>query len=366
MGLSGNKGEWSEIYVLLYLLGTARLYSANERLELLDENAFFQILSIFREEGKEANRKKIRYDINDVATRFVSVYVNGEHMVNLATEVLKSEAIALFDAIVSNNQGDRAFEISSSNAILNALNCSTLKAPSDDKTDIALKLHDFLTGYTRKCGFSIKSQLGGDPTLLNAGQTTNFKYEIIGMTDDLAKQINQVEGTRKIIKRLKMINSSNAKLKFCCAVNRTFSENLMLVDSRMEEIVGEILLRFYQDRANKCKEAVELLEEDNPLHFPREGFYAFKFKKLLCSVALGMVPGSIWNGQDDANGGYIIVKQDGDVLAYHLYNRNSFENYLLNNTRFETASTSRHQFGSVYNENGKFFVDLNLQIRFIS
>ena len=33
--------------------------------------------------------------------------------------------------------------------------------------------------FTPTLGFSIKSQLGGVSTLLNAGKTTNFVYEII-------------------------------------------------------------------------------------------------------------------------------------------------------------------------------------------
>ena len=55
-----------------------------------------------------------------------------------------------------------------------------------------------------------------------------------------------------------------------------------------------------------------------------------------------MKPATIWNGIDEANGGYIIVTKQGDVLAYHIYNRNYFEKYLLNNTKYETASISRH------------------------
>ncbi|ASY41521.1 hypothetical protein CAV20_05555 [Taylorella equigenitalis] len=46
-------------------------------------------------------------------------------------------------------------------------------------------------------------------------------------------------------------------------------------------------------------------------------------------------------------------------------NRNDFEDYLLNNTKFETPSTSRHNFGYVYEELGEQRIKLNLQIRFI-
>ena len=53
-----------------------------------------------------------------------------------------------------------------------------------------------------------------------------------------------------------------------------------------------------------------------------------------------MMPSKEWDGQYEANGGYVIVKEDGDVLAYYIYNRGAFETYLLNNTKLERGSTS--------------------------
>ncbi|MBR5334975.1 MAG: HpaII family restriction endonuclease [Bacteroidaceae bacterium] len=32
--------------------------------------------------------------------------------------------------------------------------------------------------------------------------------------------------------------------------------------------------------------------------------------------------------------------------------------------RFETPSTSRHNFGEIYQEDGEYFLKLNLQVRF--
>ena len=92
--------------------------------------------------------------------------------------------------------------------------------------------------------------------------------------------------------------------------------------------------------------------------------YEYKFKKFLCSCALGMTPSKQWDGLDEANGGYIIVKADGEILAYHIYNRDAFEKYLLDNTVLERASTTRHDFMSLYEEDGKMFIKLNLQVRF--
>ena len=148
-------------------------------------------------------------------------------------------------------------------------------------------------------------------------------------------------------------------------VSRIFSDNLMLIDSRMDQIISEALLLHYICGINDCRSIVDVLEKQNPLNYPRNGFYTYKFKKFLCSVALGMKPATPWDGRDEANGGYIIVTQTGDVLAYHIYNRSFFEDYLLNNTRFERGSTTRHDFASIYIDNGVTKINLNLQIRFL-
>ena len=77
-----------------------------------------------------------------------------------------------------------------------------------------------------------------------------------------------------------------------------------------------------------------------------------------------MKPAKIWDGLDEANGGYIIVKTDGEILAYHIYKRNLFEQYLSDNTICERTSTSRHEYMSLYEEDGGMYLKLNLQVRF--
>lgn len=86
--------------------------------------------------------------------------------------------------------------------------------------------------------------------------------------------------------------------------------------------------------------------------------------KNLTAVALGMKTATVCDGIDEANGGYKIVTKRGDVLAYHIYNRNYFEEYQINNTKYETASISRHEFGEVYSECEEVLIKLNLQNSF--
>ena len=146
--------------------------------------------------------------------------------------------------------------------------------------------------------------------------------------------------------------------------NRVFEDNLVLIDSNMDRIIAETLLYFYKDGISNCNEMVEKLEKENPMNYGNVNAYKYKFKKFLTAVALGMKPATVWDGLDEATGGYIVVTKEGNVLAYHIYNRNYFEEYLLSNTKYETVSTSRHDFGEVYSENGEDFIKHNLQVRF--
>lgn len=80
--------------------------------------------------------------------------------------------------------------------------------------------------------------------------------------------------------------------------------------------------------------------------------------------ALGMTPATPWDGLLQVHGGYIIVREDGEIVCYHIYNQDAFRDYLFLNTRLETPSTTRYDFGKVYEQNGRCYLKLNLQIRF--
>jgi hypothetical protein len=65
---------------------------------------------------------------------------------------------------------------------MKSVNCGTLKAKSTHQNlTFRIVIHDQRINQTAELGFSIKSQLGGDSTLLNAGKTTNFVYQINGL-----------------------------------------------------------------------------------------------------------------------------------------------------------------------------------------
>jgi hypothetical protein len=70
--LSGNRGEWSEIYVLLRLLADGKVYAADGELNKL-ENVYFPIIKIIREETKGEIKE---YSTGDV----IQIYINGKRV----------------------------------------------------------------------------------------------------------------------------------------------------------------------------------------------------------------------------------------------------------------------------------------------
>ncbi len=354
--IKGNKGEWSELYALVYLLATRNLYTADEHLNRM-ANFYFPILKIMRERNSDY---QVDYMLSGEET--VEIYVNSELTRTMTSEEFRKEADQLLVDIP--NGSGRSFNIPHGEEFMKEIHCDRLTAPSDDITDIKMEVHDTITGLDQVMGFSVKSYLGGEPTLLNASGATNFVYEVIGISDQQMKEINEINSSKKIIERIDRIYSYGGEIKFVKAANDTFSANLMMIDSKMEDIIAEMLFYYYKTNESDCRKVIEHLEELNPLNYPRPGFYEYKFKQFLCAKALGLNPSEPWNGIDDANGGYIVVKTDGDVLAYHLYNRNKFQQYLFDETKFERASTSRHNYASIYRENDKMYINLNLDIRF--
>lgn len=233
-----------------------------------------------------------------------------------------------------------------------------------EKSDISMQTQETHTNYIRTVGFSIKLEVGNASTLLNAGQTTNFIYKVTGITSEQAEKINAMDTSAKIKDKIKTIKDFGGFISYADMNHKGFKRNLIMVDSSMPQIIGNMLLYYYEEDIKECSKLVELVGKRDPIGYGDAMMYEYKFKKFLCACALGMKPAKKWDGLDEANGGYIIVRADGEILAYHIYNRNFFEQYLLDNTVFERASTSRHSYMNLYEENGEMFIKFNLQVRF--
>lgn len=354
--LTGNKGEWSEIYAFLRLLAAGKVYAADEQLNRI-ESMFFPIIKIIREEIRGT---KYEYYTGDT----IRICLDDTAVLELPANVVANEADQIYRKIINHGSKTGAFSVEDTEAFIRRVYINKLKAPSTDKSDISMQTRDVNTGYEQVVGFSIKSELGSSPTLLNAGKTTNFIYRINGLPEVMVDTINAIDTPTKILDRIFAISDNGGTFEFVKPENNTFADNLVMIDSQMAVIVAEMLVAYYTGKAKTCIELLNHVVTVNPLSRPTR-FYEHKLKELLCGVALGLKPATPWDGSDEATGGYIVVKTDGEVLAYHLYNRDSFKGYLLNNTRFESGGTTRHEYAKLYKKDDGVYIKLNLQIRFI-
>lgn len=91
-----------------------------------------------------------------------------------------------------------------------------------------------------------------------------------------------------------------------------------MLDLGMARIIAECMDKYYSGQGSEVSVATQKVAQDDPLHINSpEGqpMYAYKIKQFLLAFALGMTVSSPWDGCFNANGGYIVVKKDGDVIG---------------------------------------------------
>lgn len=355
---SGNRGEWSEIYTFIKLLNDGRIYAADENLECMGSTMYFPIIKIRREENKGE-----QFDY--LTGEKIRIYHNDVFIKEIERAKLSQQSKFLYNEMFTPIKGNLKLEnMDSFKTFLNDIFIAKIKAGSNQKADIIMEIIDINTGYRPLAGFSIKSQIGAPSTLMNASGATNLIFRIDDITDEIMIDINSINSFEKIIDRFTKLYEISAKVEFVDTKNQMFKDNLEMIDSKMPEILAHAMVYRYRDNIKSIKTIVELLVQNNPMNYHNPEMYRYKLKKLLCASALGMLPATQWNGIDEANGGYIIVKADGNILAYYIHNRNAFEDYLLRSTYLETGSTTKHNFASIYKENDEYYINMNVQIRF--
>lgn len=361
MAITSNKGEWAEFYAFLKILAERQLPAADENLQATERVFIFQ--KVIRQDAKE---QPIRvYDLtgetnsisikNDTETEIIRVFNAAE---------LGEKTRRIFEHI---RNSEKTFAIPEAEELMSELLCTRIKASNEEKADLVAIIHDRISESSPMLGFSIKSMVGGASTLLNAGRTTNFVYEVKGFTGDM-NEVNAIATKSKIRDRIALIKEQNGTFEFSNVADEQFDGNLRMIDTMLPDFLAHMIFDFFTDARRTIPELVDGLassEEMRSKYKLTVENYSYKIRNFLDAIALGMVPSKPWDGFMKAHGGYIVVKENGEVVCYHLYNRDKFQTYLYENTRLEAASSGRHEYGSLYEKDGKLYFNLNLQIRFL-
>ena len=339
-----NKGEISETYALLKIIhqkvlqyGDAQGLAANESVRVL----------------KIKNKNKSIL-IKDISVEVVSE--NGNSTSIKIDDLITQQE--LDEIIVFIQQQSGTFNNSHIEAAMRTLGELKTKGTSKEKADITLDFHDEIHHINQ--GVSIKSFLGSSPTLLNASSATNFIYELTGLAAGDVDTVNAISSHSKIKDRLAKISELGGRFHFITCENKTYESNLRKADSAMPEILAGALLAFFK------KESSNRLCEYSPSNATAHKLSAdevhCRLRDFVKYTIFGIFPNTAWNGELSANGA-ILVKQDGCLVFYHTNHEKTLKDYFYQHCFFDTPSSTRHRFGSLYKEGKKLYFKLNLQLR---
>ena len=368
-----NKGEWAEFYVMMKLLGEGRLYTANK---LLQKNyqSYLDVLKIIRQECETQVLEYIIDEANGVvivkpqdsdtilATMPVSDFNDYAKMLFDGIKDIKGSSVPAPDPVC-----DFAKVIYVSNPKAPAV--KALKKQFGGKNDIFIEVRDGQTAIVSIMGFSIKSKFGQNPTLFNAGSSSQYLYKLTGCDDTMMDEFNAIteNGGRGWSKCKAYLSDHGISMEFARTQNPIYNDNLFLVRESMAKIMAWCVKDRLIDSPGhfEVMETVERMISANPLGVPGARVYYEKaIKDFLMAGFTGMTAGKEWDGKEQVNGGYIVVMDDGDVICYHSSDRESFRDYLYRNTHFEYVSADKYVWSRIIKIDGEYYLPLNLSVRF--
>ncbi|MBQ9885744.1 MAG: HpaII family restriction endonuclease [Lachnospiraceae bacterium] len=367
-----NRGEWGEAYTALRLLGDKRLFITDEN-DKNDKDEWMEVLKVIR---RETNDRVVTYEYSaDGET--VDILINNNNVSSVPSVSLLNTAELLKHEII-NGRG-RSFNVSDEIiTFLNDIEIQHLKAKSIEKSDIFLDVIDPRSSTVREnIGFSIKCEFGENPTLFNTGKASAAKYKIQGMTPQLMKEINALVDSKNhaaVSDRCNALKGNGCNLDFVGyefakrAKCNAFEENLELINPLLPKVIERIMWNHFMDGCNKVDipSVINQIIIDNPVNISRpKEKYPYMMKMFLYSAYCGMTAGTLWDGKSAVKGGYITVKETGEVVANYALESDSFKEFLYKHCYLDYPSTDEKHgdYGKVYIEDGEYYFKLNFQIR---
>ncbi len=361
--ITGNRGEWGELYAFLRLACDGELYGANADLSR-DPEMVLKVLRVAR-----VVKGKTFSVLPNLAGQ--SVTLNYDKTITEDVPALRRRLSQLLNVILTEENCSGSFACPDMEAFLREIGVAVIKADSTKKRDLDVTVRDNHTGGTPTYGFSVKSEFKAKATLLNASQATLFRFRVKGITEADACRLNAYRGPTRYRERMRELLRLGAEIKPAGMRSTTFFRNLLMLDDGLPDIIARLLLLWRQQELEvegglslPLSRLCDLLAKRNPRGYPDTSLYRHKVCRLLHASALGMLPGSPWEDRDDATGGVIVVKENGELVAFYVYNRARFSEYLINNTKLDTPSERNGAQLVLEWENGECYFDLGLQIRF--
>ena len=356
MAFEATKREWCELYTFFRLLteGKVTLGTAKAKKGEID----WPIAMIQREEHDGTRCYYIEKEM---------VRIKGE---NSEKSVPREDFGIVADLILQAVKSSSEDEVTSPDGVeefLDEVAIFDLEAKTEDRTDFYIA---FWHPEAPLSGFSVRSRLGAMNPLLDGGRAANLKLEQSGVkfATPTVNKINALPETpNEVAERMLLIERLGGVLKYSDVADRVFRSNLLMIDLHFPRVLTEMVRIMHLDDITRISELTEVIKQMNPLKIKDElvnkhGFYEFKVKQFLMALALGMRPAKIYNGQDSAVEGILLMDGSGEVLCYHKSEKPVMEDFLFLNTRLEKGSLDKDKYGFLERENGTYYFKLNAKI----
>lgn len=245
-----NKGEWSELYTFLYLLENPNLVIVDENLQVID-STLFKILEIILTD------KRYKIQAQNIIKQF-----GNEEIKNYNLSDLSAQNKILLAKILTHKSAKGSFKINEIQSLIDDFfDGQKPKGASNIKADFKANVLDTKRGQNFNISYNIKSNLGNSSTLLNASKHTNFIYQIIGINDSIMNQSNNITTSKKLLDRCNLLKSKGAIFSFIKTESQIFEKNLKLIDSKLDEILAQMLILSYQNNQKDIKKLISLISK---------------------------------------------------------------------------------------------------------
>lgn len=359
MAFEATKKEWCELYSFFRLLADGKVVLGTA--EAKAGEVCWPVAMIQREEHDGTRRYYVEKDM---------VRIEGEQgSKSFPREDFGVVAGLILQAVKSSSEND----VTSPEGVeefLDAVAIFDLEAKTEDRTDFSIA---FWHPEAPLRGFNVRSRLSAMNPLLDGGRAANLKLEQVGVkfATPTVNKINALpESPNEVAERMMMIERLGGVLKYADVADRVFRSNLLMIDLHFPRVLTEMVRIMHLDSITRISELTERIKQINPLKIKDElinkhCFYEFKVKQFLMTLALGMRPAKIYNGQDSAVEGILLVDGAGKVICYHKSEKQVMEDFLFQNTRLEKGPVEKDKYGFLEKENGTYYFKLNAKIGLI-
>jgi hypothetical protein len=346
-----NKGEWSKIYAICACLASGRI---NTRfVSTIDED--------YRVSGFVIKAQTAKLFLSIEGSQVLTSRQEKDHNARRIDRVWLAEACSQLLSEVMDERPVGSFNSSTGDSILQELGIEE-KFQSNGRSDLQIIVRDLLSGKDEELTVFVKSWMGASPTLLNASNSTNIRYQILAPRRELKYSVTQNPTPAELVQ---LIISRGYPVEFK-AMNEKFQENLEAIDPALPEFIASAVFYSNSGIDRDVESVIGATIQHDPLAMGLSGMdgrFKGAFDQLLQEICAGMTATKKLRKGIDQRMGVIEVDRTGMPRLIEIVSNSKFDSYLYSNSKFDSPSRVKFKYGQLVEIDGQLFLDLNFQIR---